>query len=63
MNESDDDTPFTEHLLDQFGAYYIITVVVVQTVTQWRAYHSQKKFSKNFGQKHENHVSSASQID
>ena len=63
MNESDDDTPFTEHLLDQFGAYYIITVVAVQTVMQWRAYHSQKKFSKNLGQKHETQMLDASQID
>ena len=46
MNESDDDMPFTEHLLDQFGAYYIITVVAVQIVTQWRAYHSQTKIQE-----------------
>jgi hypothetical protein len=41
MHESDDDTPFTDHLLDQFGAYYTITVVAVQLFARWRAHYHQ----------------------
>ena len=43
MDKSDHDTPFTDHLLDQFGAYYIITVVAVQLFAQWKAHHIQTK--------------------
>ena len=41
MYDSDDDTAFTDHLLDQFSAYYTITVVAVHLFMQWKAYHNQ----------------------
>ena len=43
MCDSDDDTPFTDHLLDQFSAYYTITVVAVHLFMQWKAHHNQTK--------------------
>ena len=43
MCDSDDDTAFTDHLLDQFSAYYTITVIAVQLFRQWKAHHSQSK--------------------
>ena len=43
MCDSDDDTAFTDHLLDQFSAYYTITVVAVHLFIQWKAYHNQTK--------------------
>jgi hypothetical protein len=43
MYESDDDTAFTDHLLDQFTAYYTITVVAVHLFMQWKAHHHQTK--------------------
>ena len=43
MCDSDDDTAFTDHLLDQFSAYYTITVVAVHLFMQWKAYHNQTK--------------------
>ena len=43
MYESDDDTAFTDHLLDQFSAYYTITVVAVHLFMQWKAHHHQTK--------------------
>ena len=43
MCDSDDDTAFTDHLLDQFSAYYTITVVVVHLFMQWKAHHNQTK--------------------
>ena len=46
MHESDDDTHFTDHLLDQFGAYYTITVLMVQLFAQWRAHHTQTQTQK-----------------
>ncbi len=41
MCDSDDDTAFTDHLLDQFSAYYTITVVAVHLFMQWKAHHNQ----------------------
>ena len=41
MYDSDDDTAFTDHLLDQFSAYYTITVVAVHLFMHWKAYHNQ----------------------
>ena len=41
MYDSDDDTAFTDHLLDQFSAYYTITVVAVHLFMQWKAHHNQ----------------------
>jgi hypothetical protein len=46
MHESDDDTPFTDHLLDQFAAYYTITAVAVQLFAQWRAHHTQTQMQQ-----------------
>ena len=43
MYNSDDDTAFTDHLLDQFSAYYTITVVAVHMFMQWKAHHNQTK--------------------
>ena len=43
MCDSDDDTAFTDHLLDQFSAYYTITVIAVHLFVQWKAHHSQSK--------------------
>ena len=43
MCDSDDDTAFTDHLLDQFSAYYTITVVAVHLFMQWKAHHNQTK--------------------
>ena len=43
MCDSDDDTPFTDHLLDQFSAYYTITVVAVHLFMKWKAHHNQTK--------------------
>ena len=43
MFDSDGDTPFTDHLLDQFSAYYTITVIAVHLFVQWKAHHSQSK--------------------
>ena len=43
MFDSDGDTPFTDHLLDQFSAYYTITVVAVHLFMQWKAHHNQTK--------------------
>ena len=41
MYDSDDDTAFTDYLLDQFSAYYTITVVAVHLFMQWKAHHDQ----------------------
>ena len=46
MDDIDDDTAFTDHLLDQFSAYYLITVVVVNVFMQWKAYHNQAESRK-----------------
>ena len=46
MQESDVDTPFTDHLLDQFAAYYTITAVAMQLFVQWRAHHTQTQMQK-----------------
>ena len=43
MSDSDDDTAFTDHLLDQFSAYYTITVVAVHLFMQWKTHHNQTK--------------------
>ena len=43
MGDSDDDTAFTDHLLDQFSAYYTITVVAVHLFVQWKETHNQTK--------------------
>ena len=43
MYENDDDMAFTDHLLDQFSAYYTITVVAVHLFMQWKAHHNQTK--------------------
>ena len=43
MCDSDDDTAFTDHLLDQFSAYYMITVVAVHLFMQWKDHHNQTK--------------------
>ena len=43
MCDSDDDTAFTDHLLDQFSAYYTITMVAVHLFMQWKAHHNQSK--------------------
>ena len=43
MCDSNDDTAFTDHLLDQFSAYYTITVVAVHLFMQWKAHHNQPK--------------------
>ena len=43
MDKNNHDTPFTDHLLDQFGAYYTITVVAVQLFARWRAHYIQTK--------------------
>ena len=43
MYDSDDDTAFTDHLLDQFSAYYTITVLAVHLFMQWKAHHNQTK--------------------
>lgn len=51
MHESDEDTPFTDHLLDQFGAYYTITVVAVRLFTQWRAHHNQTQIQQRTSSK------------
>ena len=40
MYDSDDDTAFTDHLLDQFSAYYTITVVAVHLFVQWKAHYN-----------------------
>ena len=41
MYDSDNDTAFTDHLLDQFSAYYTITVVAVHLFMQSKAHHNQ----------------------
>ena len=46
MYDSDDDTAFTDHLLDQFSAYYTITVVVVHLFMQWKAHHNQTQIQE-----------------
>jgi len=43
MSHSDDETPFTDHLLDQFSAYYTISVVMVHLFAQWKAHHNKLK--------------------
>ena len=43
MYDSEDDTAFTDHLLDQFSAYYTITVVAVHFFMQWKAHHHRSK--------------------
>ena len=43
MDEDNEDTPFTDHLLDQFGAYYTITLVALQLLMQWRLHHRHAK--------------------
>ena len=43
MCDSNNDTAFTDHLLDQFSAYYTITVVAVHLFMQWKAHHNQTK--------------------
>ena len=44
--DSDDDTAFTDHLLDQFSAYYTITVVAVHLFMQWKAHHNQTQIQE-----------------
>ena len=51
MYESDDDTAFTDHLLDQFTAYYTITVVAVHLFMQWKAHHHQTKMREFYASK------------
>ena len=46
MHEIDDDTPFADQLLDQFAAYYTITVVAVQLFAQWRAHYNQTQMQQ-----------------
>ena len=46
MSESNDDTAFTDHLLDQFGAYYTITVVAVHLFIQLKTHLNQTKIRK-----------------
>ena len=41
MCDSDDDTAFTDHLLDQFSAYYTITVLAVNLFMQLKAHYNQ----------------------
>jgi len=43
MCDSNDDTAFTDHLLDQFSAYYTITVVAVHLFMHWKAHHNHTK--------------------
>jgi hypothetical protein len=43
MCDSDEDTAFTDHLLDQFNAYYTITVIAVHLFMRLKAHHSQSK--------------------
>ena len=43
MCDSDEDTTLTDHLLDQFSAYYTITVVAVHLFMQWKEHHNQTK--------------------
>jgi hypothetical protein len=43
MHDVEDETPFTEHLLDQFSAYYTITAVAVHLLMQWKAHHDHAK--------------------
>ena len=46
MHESDDDTPFIDHLRDQLCADYTITVVAVQLFAQWRAHYNQTQMQQ-----------------
>ena len=46
MYDSDDDTAFTDHLLDQFSAYYTITVVAVHLFMHWKAHHNQTQIQE-----------------
>ena len=43
MCDSDEDTAFTDHLLDQFSAYYTITLLAVHLLMEWKAHHNQIK--------------------
>ena len=46
MHESDDETPFTDHLLDQVGAYSTITVVAVQLFATLRPHYNQTQMQQ-----------------
>lgn len=43
MCDGDKDTTFTDHLLDQFGAYYTLTVLAVQVFAHLRAHYIKQK--------------------
>ncbi len=43
MYDVEDETPFTDNLLDQFGAYYIVTLLAVNLFTQWKLHYDNSK--------------------
>ena len=43
MHSDEEDTPLTEHLLEQFAAWYLFSVLAVRTLEHARSLHAQRK--------------------
>jgi hypothetical protein len=40
MYDFEDEAPFTEHLLDQFSAYYTVTLLAMYLLAHWKSQHN-----------------------
>ena len=43
MHSDEEDAPLTEHLLEQFAGWYLISVLAVQALEHARLLHARKK--------------------
>ena len=43
MHNNEEDTPLTEHLLEQFAAWYLLSVLAVRTLEHARSLHAKRE--------------------
>ena len=43
MHNDEKDTPLTEHLLEQFAAWYLVSVLAVRTLEHARSLHAKSE--------------------
>ena len=43
MHNDEKDTPLTEHLLEQFAAWYLLSVLAVRTLEHARSLHAKRE--------------------
>ena len=43
MHSDEEDTPLTEHLLEQFAAWYLFSVLAVRTLEHARLIHAKRE--------------------